>query len=113
MVKIQRRGCFSDIVDLSDEDGTVKQMHTNPLDYGTEYVKDREDLILLRVISKFTKLIPLRGISKFTKTIPLRGISKFTKIILLRAINNIPKSYSLELLVNVPRYLMSIHVMFH
>lgn len=43
---------ITDTVDLSDEEGAVKNIHKNLLDYGTRYFEDRESLILLRVESK-------------------------------------------------------------
>ncbi|XP_046545260.1 uncharacterized protein CXorf65-like [Haliotis rubra] len=39
----------SDIIDLSDEKGRVKNLRNNLNDYGTDYLKRRESLILLRV----------------------------------------------------------------
>lgn len=39
---------------MSDEKGYVKQLHYNPDDYGTEYLRDRENLVLLKVNSKIS-----------------------------------------------------------
>lgn len=39
-------------IDLSDEKGSVKQLHYNLDDYGTDYLRDREILVLLKVNSK-------------------------------------------------------------
>ncbi|KAI0227887.1 hypothetical protein LSAT2_021598 [Lamellibrachia satsuma] len=36
-------------LDLSDETGMVKHLHSHLTDYGTTYFKDRETLVLLRV----------------------------------------------------------------
>ncbi|XP_069116406.1 uncharacterized protein CXorf65 homolog [Argopecten irradians] len=38
-----------DIVELSDEKGVVKNLRNFPFDYGSEYLKERETLILLKV----------------------------------------------------------------
>lgn len=42
---------LDDIVELSDEQGVVKNLRNHPLDYGTDYLKERETLILLKVES--------------------------------------------------------------
>ncbi|XP_013406584.1 uncharacterized protein CXorf65 homolog [Lingula anatina] len=39
----------NDVVELSDDQGAVKNLHTNLTEYGTEFLSDREQLILLRV----------------------------------------------------------------
>ena len=39
-------------VDLSDEQGSVKNLRINPTDYGTEYFGERETVILLKVESE-------------------------------------------------------------
>ncbi|KAL4238970.1 protein cxorf65 [Mactra antiquata] len=38
-----------EIIDLSDEHGTVKNLRQNLNEYGYDYLKERESLILLRV----------------------------------------------------------------
>ena len=40
---------FSDTVELSDENGMVKDLRRHPDEYGVEYLKERETLILLKV----------------------------------------------------------------
>jgi len=41
-------------VELSDESGIVKNLRNFPTDYGVEYLKEREILILLKVDSTYT-----------------------------------------------------------
>nr|XP_022333933.1 uncharacterized protein CXorf65 homolog [Crassostrea virginica] len=38
-----------DVVELSDEKGVVKHLRNFPYDYGTDHLKERETLILLKV----------------------------------------------------------------
>ena len=42
----------SETVELSDESGTVKNLRNNLNDYGIDYLKERETLILLKVDCK-------------------------------------------------------------
>ncbi|KAL3872888.1 hypothetical protein ACJMK2_036069 [Sinanodonta woodiana] len=47
-----KKGCQcsrEDIVDVSDEQGFVKNLRNYPLDYGNDHLKDRETLVLLKV----------------------------------------------------------------
>ncbi|KAK3578689.1 hypothetical protein CHS0354_008547 [Potamilus streckersoni] len=47
-----KKGCQcsrDDIVDVSDEQGFVKNLRNYPLDYGNDHLKDRETLVLLKV----------------------------------------------------------------
>ncbi|XP_046339072.1 uncharacterized protein LOC124120316 isoform X2 [Haliotis rufescens] len=74
----------SDIIDLSDEKGRVKNLRNNLNDYGTDYLKRRESLILLRVDhskgednQESLKFIPLlaglKGNREFTEALnPIR-----------------------------------------
>lgn len=39
----------NDILELSDPEGVVKNLHSNLTEYGTEFLSERETLILLRV----------------------------------------------------------------
>ena len=43
---------FSDFIDLSDESGSLKNLQSHPLDYGTKYLNEREILILVKGESK-------------------------------------------------------------
>ena len=47
----------SDVIDLSDESGVVKNIHKFPADYGTGYFTDRETLILLKVESRLSFIL--------------------------------------------------------
>ena len=44
-----------DMVDLSDENGSLKNLPLHPLDYATKYLTDRETLVLVKAESKMTK----------------------------------------------------------
>ncbi|VDI11790.1 Hypothetical predicted protein [Mytilus galloprovincialis] len=39
----------NDIVELSDEDGIVKDLRRHPFEYGVDFLKERETLILLKI----------------------------------------------------------------
>ncbi len=41
------------MVDLSDESGNLKYLRGHPESYATEFLKDRESLVLIRVDSKY------------------------------------------------------------
>ena len=43
---------ISETVDISDEHGVLKNLHKHLLDYATEFVQERENVILVRVVSK-------------------------------------------------------------
>lgn len=43
---------FLDFIDLSDESGSLKNLQSHPLDYGTKYLNEREILILVKGESK-------------------------------------------------------------
>lgn len=45
--------CFTEVIDLSDEQGVVKNLRQNLDEYGYEYLKERETVILLRVDCKW------------------------------------------------------------
>lgn len=40
------------MVDLSDESGNLKCLRGHPESYATEFLKDRESLVLIKVDSK-------------------------------------------------------------
>ena len=40
---------FAEVIDLSDEHGVVKNLRQNLDEYGYDYMKERETVILLRV----------------------------------------------------------------
>lgn len=40
------------MVDLCDESGNLKYLRGHPESYATEFLKDRESLVLIRVDSK-------------------------------------------------------------
>jgi hypothetical protein len=40
------------MVDLSDDSGNLKYLRGHPESYATEFLKDRESLVLIRVDSK-------------------------------------------------------------
>ncbi|XP_041354637.1 uncharacterized protein CXorf65 homolog isoform X2 [Gigantopelta aegis] len=44
-------GAKNEVIDLSDENGIVKNLRQHPNDYGTAYFKKRESVILLKVQS--------------------------------------------------------------
>lgn len=55
-VHLSRTNCLylsSDIVELSDENGIVKDLRRHPYEYGVEYLKERETLILLKVEGEY------------------------------------------------------------
>jgi hypothetical protein len=41
------------MVDLSDDSGNLKYLRGHPESYATEFLKDRESLVLIRVDSKY------------------------------------------------------------
>ena len=45
---------FLVIVDLSDESGNLRYLREHPESYATEFLKDRESLVLIRVDSKWS-----------------------------------------------------------
>lgn len=48
-IKSQCDCAENDVVDLSDERGVVKNLRLFPSDYGSEFLKERETLVLLKV----------------------------------------------------------------
>ena len=46
------------MVDLSDESGNLKYLRGHPESYATEFLKDRESLVLIRVDSKYIIALP-------------------------------------------------------
>lgn len=45
--------CFLATVDLSDESGNLKYLVDHPLNYASEFLKERESFVLIKVESKF------------------------------------------------------------
>ena len=45
--------CFIVTLDLSDEDGDIKNLHEFPTQYAHRFLKGREVFVLVKVESKF------------------------------------------------------------
>lgn len=52
-----RQNFPSDFIDLSDESGSLKNLQSHPMDYGTKYLNEREILILVKGESKFCNYV--------------------------------------------------------
>lgn len=52
VVKCSTRVCFSEVIDLSDESGNLKNLLEHKGDYATQHLKARHSFILIKVDSK-------------------------------------------------------------
>ena len=50
---------FAEVIDLSDEHGVVKNLRQNLDEYGYDYMKERETVILLRVDCEWNTFLEL------------------------------------------------------
>jgi len=97
-VYLSRTNCLylsSDIVELSDENGIVKDLRRHPYEYGVEYLKERETLILLKVEGDYNMDIRFNGeySRSLTLVYVLSGIMVFTAIFIVFVFSYISLAY--------------------